>query len=976
MIKGIRKYSLFTASLKKSFSDNLLNGSNVNYAESMYEKWIEDPNSVHSSWKTYFSAITAGTPSSQAFIHPDELIAKNISVNKLQINQTSKENNDLLHKISLLINEYRQCGHFAAKINPLNIESGLPLNPVETIKLSLEDIGISKEDFNKKINISILKAKELFGEIEEWTPLEIFNKLNSVYCGHIAFQYSHIPSAQTKEWIQKRIEHFPLINKSKNEKIELLDRILESQSFSIFCEKKYSTYKRFGCDGLDSGISGLSHLMNYSKKYGIKECFLGMAHRGRLNTLCSVLKKPYEQMFAEFEDIRYTEHKDLIFGFSGDVKYHLGCSGKLVHDNGKELIMNLLPNPSHLEAVYPVILGSTKARMRVLKDITGKQVLPVVIHGDAALAGQGIIYETQQMEKLESFYVGGTVHIVFNNQIGFTTDSKQSRSNYYPTSIAMTNGIFVIHANAQDPEAVDKAMELALDYRMEFGADVYLNIIGFRKFGHNEQDTPHFTQPQMYKAIKDKKSMYLEYSDKLIEEGVITKEEFDSKMENYFNNLVEKQKIAQSASFNTDEWDPYGWKIVRNRNRDITGVNSEKLKNLGREICKLPENFNSHKSIKKLYEDRLESIETGKGIDWGTAEALAFASLLSEGHSIRLSGEDVERGTFSHRHAVITDQKTNQKFMPLSNILKDINSKLNIHNSLLSEYGVLGFEYGHSIANPDDLTIWEAQFGDFANGAQIIIDQFITSGEKKWGKQSGLVCYLPHGADGQGPEHSNCHIERLLSNVSDDWRLLKSNPKLIDTLSKDINMFVVNVTAPSNLFHLLRWQLKANYRKPLIFCSPKRLLRHKLVRSDIEEFEIGSNFEKVIGEKFLDNKNKIRKVLTCSGQIYFDLLEKREALGIEDVAIIRLEQLGPFPYLAFEKEINEYKKDVEVTWVSEEPENFGAWFYVKPRMDLSLEKLNRKPLNYVGRPISTATASGYSSLNKKELNQLLKEAFD
>jgi 2-oxoglutarate dehydrogenase E1 component len=967
--------SLIRHNLPRSFSDSFLSGTNAYYAEMMYSKWIEDPKSIHASWDSYFRGLQAGIPSNQSFVLPADLVNSQISFG-IHASNTHSSQNELIHKISKLIDHYRAKGHFLADTDPLKLTFGVPTNPEDLTCLTLEENGITEKDFNTKLDLSSIGVFRSSSSKNEWTPLEVINRLKEVYCGKITYQYNHISSEKTRQWIQERVEKNPTFSFDKTKKLDLFERILESQAFSLYCEKKYSTYKRFGCDGIDSGISALNHLVQEAEKYGVKESIFGMAHRGRLNVLCSVLKKPYDQIFAEFEDINYLNERDLIYRFSGDVKYHIGCSNKLQFKNGSEMILNLLPNPSHLEAVYPVVLGSALARQTKLSDPEGQMVLPIVIHGDAALAGQGIIYETQQMEKLKNYSVGGTIHLVFNNQIGFTTDQNQGRSGVYPTNIAIINQTFVIHVNAHEPESVDYAMELALEYRMAFKSDVYVNLVGFRKYGHNEQDTPTFTQPSMYSLISKMEPMYISYANRLVAEGVIKPEFLNERLQHYMSILEAQHLIARTENFKAEEWDAYGWKAIFNLEKNQTGVDRQILKDIGTAITVLPENLHAHKSIKKIYEDRHKSIVDGKNIDWATAESLAFATLINEGHSIRVSGEDVERGTFSHRHAVISDQKTNAKFTPLKQIVKqDSLGQFTITNSLLSEYAVLGFEYGHSITLPNDLTIWEAQFGDFANGAQIMIDQFITSGEKKWGKMTGLCMFLPHGSDGQGPEHSNCRLERLLSSMADDYSDFNPDALKDVNLIKNSNMIVCNITNPANFFHVLRRQLKSNFRKPLILLSPKRLLRHKLVRSSEEEFLTPSEFTKVYDESFLQNKSQISKVLICSGQIYFDLLEKREHEKIENVAIVRLEQLGPFPYAAFNKVISTYNKDVQVSFVSEEPKNFGAWDYVKPRIDTVLGHNKIAAVHFVGRPISCAPASGSSSKHKAELQKLLNDAF-
>lgn len=951
-----------------------MNASNTLYAEQMYARWLQDKSSVHASWDAYFSNVSRDVPSSTAFISPEEAAKSGAKITANKTDPTT-EGMSLFSKVSKMINNFRGKGHYISDIDPLHLATGQPKSRVNNDFFSAFESGISESEYDIPVDLSQLGNTGFHTAKKSWTPREIYEELKKIYCGKIAFQYNQIADPAIVSWIVERIENHPYIRKTKEEKLELLDRILESQAFNAFCERRYSTYKRFGCEGLDSGISGLGRLARRAAEYGIKESVIGMAHRGRLNVLTCVLRKPYNQIFAEFEDIKYIKSSESVFRFSGDVKYHIGCSNKINYGNDNKMVINLLPNPSHLEAVYPVTLGMVKARQSKLNDPRGEQVLPIIIHGDAALSGQGVIYETQQMERLPGFSTGGTVHIVFNNQIGFTTDPINGRSGHYPTNIAKINGNFVIHVNADEPEEVDFAMDLAIDYRMKFLGDVYINLVGYRRMGHNEQDNAQFTQPEMFGKIQSHPPMYQLYSTRLQQEGVITKEAYEARVEHFGKMIESEHQLTLSNKIDQTEWDPYGWNEVERFELKETGITQEKLLQLNDLINHIPAEFNAHRTIKKIYAERHASIKNGTDIDWGTAEALAYASLLDENSSVRLSGEDVERGTFSHRHAVIHDMTTFKKYTPLKRVIEGKQGvNFTLINSLLSEFGVLGFEYGHSITSPHDLTIWEAQFGDFTNGAQIIVDQFIMTGEKKWLKKNNLVLLLPHGYDGQGPEHSNARLERFLMNIVDDLHQLEKDKAARGNHSTRANAIIMNITNPANFFHAIRRQINTHLRKPLVIFSPKRLLKHKLVRSEASEFLVGSGFKRIYDETEIPHQ-KVKKVLVCSGQIYFDLLEHRQKEKIQDVAIIRMEQLAPFPYNTFERVIKNYPRDAKVFWVSEEHRNFGAFDFMAPRINIILKEQGFQPIDYAGRPISATSATGSGKAHKAEFAQLIKDAF-
>ena len=953
------------------FSDNFMQSNNTIYIEQMYQVWAKDPSAVHSSWNSYFTNISKGMDSKDAFIHPDQI--------KGQVNlQTAPQvqQNQVTWIMDDMINQFRKYGHYMADVDPLRMEDSRPRFEEETKFYNLEDWGIPSDKLDEPVVYDNRLRESFTKEKAEWTPRQLHARLKEIYCDKISFEFMHIPSREVSDWIRKRIESPNRAVKTKEQKLDLFDRIMESQAFTLYLEKRFSTAKRFGCEGLDVAISALDRVRQVAVDKKFKDIIIGMAHRGRLNTLCAVMKKPYEQIFAEFEQVKPAKRQVEISGFSGDVKYHLGASNVIKYGDNEELRMVLLPNPSHLEAVNPVVLGVAKARQDLNPNDDKTNVLPIIIHGDAALAGQGIVYETQQLEKVDNFDVGGALHLVLNNQIGFTTDMKNARSGHYCTNIAQMNKNFTIHVNADEPELVDFAMELAVEFRTEFKRDVYVDITGYRKFGHNEQDTPSFTQPKMYNLVNKQKPMYLQYKDRLIAEGVLTEEEYENKL-NYYTAQLEKQhELSKTGQFKLFDWDSHTYNTLVSKNDGRTFVTKDRLQNVASKIFSLDDSVKPHKALKKLYKDRLASVTNETEIDWASAELLAYGTLLDEGYNIRLTGEDVERGTFTHRQAVITDQENGSKYVPMRNLLAGQNpNRFVISNSILSEYAVLGYEYGYSLANPQNLTLWEAQFGDFSNGAQIMIDQFITSAEKKWEKFSGLTMLLPHGYDGAGPEHSNAHLERYLSFVDDDYLYLEKNPEFREGITKKSNMLVCSLTSASNYFHLLRSQVKRDFRKPLAVMVSKRLLMSKQVRAPISEFLQPNEFQTVINDS-MDDKSNVRKVLVCSGQVYFDLLEKRKNLGLEnEVAIIRLERIGPFPYKSFKKAITDYKRNAHVTFVQEEHLNFGAWSYVQPRMDLVLRENGFNHSDVAAREISSSTATGYPLVSKKQLERLLKDAF-
>lgn len=971
----LKRLGVFRSQVRRRFSDSFANAANANYIDQMYGAWKEDRTKVHASWDAYFSNLEAGVSSNEAV---QGVPAPGSAV---QIGAAARPEDTIARKMMEYVHEVRALGHYKSQIDPLNLSAGTIKRSREMNINDLDTIGISKEMMNRPFKYS--SNEKGFLEVKStWTPQELVDFMESVYCGKIGYEYGNIPDREVRDWIRSKIEKSPAFQYSKEEKIELLERILESQASSLFCEKKFPNVKRFGIEGLDASISGLKMMVRQAATMGVKQITLGMAHRGRLNVYTSVLEQPYDALLAMFENVKLTVGVDDGEGFSNDVKYHIGASNRLEFPNGKSIILNLLPNPSHLEAVNPLVLGHTRAIQDRHADETREISVPVVIHGDAALAGQGIIYELQQMELLDAYKVGGTVHVVFNNQIGFTTNPNDGRTAYYCSNIAKMNNNFVIHVNAHEPELVDFAFKLALEYRMKFKRDVFLDIVGYRVFGHNETDQPRFTQPEYYEKVKNKTPMYLEYAQRLAKEGVISETYAQERLAHYealFTESLKKVKVAKEVS--AKDLELFDWNQQLPKDKGTSAITEADFKELGALLVKYPPETKIHNTIANIYKERQGFVETGTGIDFAFAEALAFASLMKDGHSVRMTGEDCERGTFSHRQAIIVDQETNKKFLPMNNVVAHVNAhrhkKVNfmLKNSLLSEYAVLGFEVGHSWAFPNDLTLWEAQFGDFVNTAQVIVDQFVMTAEAKWRKRSSLVMLLPHGYDGQGPEHSNTRLERFLTHINDNYVDLATNKEARKHLDRTCNAKIINCTFSANYFHALRDQIKRPYRKPLIVIAPKKLLRDKKSRSNIEEFTGNSKFVPLLEDKTITDKSKVTKILFCSGQIYFDLIAQRAADKKEhEVAIFSLEQVAPFPYNEFEKALHGYNKSTQVVWVSEEPLNFGAFPYVENRANLILKEQGFHNIGFAGRPIAAVPAPGSMSLFTSQTKQLIADA--
>jgi 2-oxoglutarate dehydrogenase E1 component len=950
------------------------NGANAAFIAELYARWVANPGSVDPSFAELFAALNdesravlgdaAGAswaPRSWSGESPETAPpapAKGKDAKGAKpapaapapsADELRAATKDSLRAL-MMIRTYRVRGHLEAQLDPLGLQVPKP-HP----ELDPATYGFTEADMDRPIFIDHVLG------LETATPRQILKVLRETYCGPIGVEFMHIQDPDQKAWIQRRVEGAPWTSAfDAARKTTILQQLTEAEGLESFCQRRFVGTKRFGLEGGEVTIPALQTIIETAAKGGVKEIAIGMPHRGRLNTLVNVVKKPYTQLFSEFGGESFKP--DDVQG-SGDVKYHLGTSID-VEIAGHKVHLSLQPNPSHLEAVDPVVVGKVRARQDMAGDTRARRsVMAILMHGDAAFAGQGLVYETLAMSQLIGYRTGGTVHVVVNNQIGFTTVPAHAYSGLYCTDVAKAIQAPILHVNGDNPEAVVWAAEMATEFRMAFGCDFVLDIVCYRRHGHNETDEPAFTQPIMYKAIKELKTTRTLYADKLVAEGVMTPYDAKSMWDSFAGTLEDAYQAAQTYKPNKADWLEGHWSGLSTPERESewtdgdTSVPEEMLKKVGAAISTPPGSFEVNSKIVRQLEAKRVAIETGEGIDWATGEALAYGSLLLEGHRVRLSGEDVQRGTFSQRHAVLIDQATQNEYTPLNNIAPE-QKKIEVYNSLLSEVGVLGFEYGYSLADPRTLVLWEAQFGDFANGAQIIIDQFIASGETKWLRMSGLVMLLPHGHEGQGPEHSSARPERYLQ------------------LCAERNMAVCNITTPANYFHALRRQMKRNYRKPLVLMTPKSLLRHKLAVSPLADFAAGSRFQYVIPEiDAIAAPEQVKRVVLCTGKVYYDLLEARRARGIKDVAIVRIEQLYPFPVISLPKALAPYK-NAEVVWCQEEPKNNGAWYHVDRRIEEVLEPLGiaAKRPRLVSRKAAASPATGLAKVHAAEQAALVEEA--
>ena len=968
-----------SASKNKVFqTTSFLSKSNSSYIEQMYEKFCHDPNQLPDSWKQYFDALgeekelinkeSNGAswapkkiksnvdidldsyekfiPSNLSYSIEEKIKKEKPQSSSIELEQSTKDS----VRAIMMIRAYRIRGHLQADLDPLGL-----IKKENCPELLPETYGFTENDLDKKIFLD-----EVLG-LKYATLREILEILNRTYCSNIGIEFMHMTDPEEKSWIQQRIEGKDReIQFTERGRKAILNRLIEAEGFEKYLAKKYVGTKRFGLDGCESLIPAMEQIIKRGGALGCKEVKIGMPHRGRLNILTNVIQKPLKKIFKEFSG----DPGIASGGVSGDVKYHLGASANREFDNNL-VHVSLTANPSHLEAVNPVVLGQTRAKQDYHDDAERNKVIPILLHGDAAFAGQGIVAECFAMSGLTGHNIGGTIHIIVNNQIGFTTQPEFSRSSPYPSEVAKMVQAPIFHVNGDDPEAVTYCAKVATEYRQKFKRDVVLDIFCYRKYGHNEGDEPSFTQPLMYKKIKEHPSTLQKFADRLISEKVLTKDEFEAEKSAYQKRLDEEFESSKSYISNEHDWFTGVWskfttELGHDRRGD-TGIDIEKIKTLGKKLSHIPEGFNAHKTISRIYDARSKMFETGKDFDWAMAETLAFASLADEGYGLRLVGQDSVRGTFSQRHAGINDQITGERYYPLKHISNE-QGRVEIIDSLLSEMGVLGFEYGYSLTDPDTLVLWEAQFGDFANGAQVIFDQFISSGEKKWTRASGLVMLLPHGYEGQGPEHSSARLERYLQACAQE------------------NIQVVNCTTPANYFHVLRRQIHRTFRKPLVVFTPKSLLRHKRCISEIEDFTKQNSFHRVLSDRAeysaynlipLAKDDEIEKVILCSGKVYFDLVDERENLKADKVQIVRIEQLYPFPVKTLARHMSRFKNAKKFVWCQEEPYNMGAWNHVEPYINRTLEYIKAHSTNviYTGRTPSASPATGFL---KKHLAQQLE----
>ncbi|WP_212525202.1 2-oxoglutarate dehydrogenase E1 component [Actibacterium sp. MT2.3-13A] len=971
-------------------ASSFMQGQNAEYLEQLYARYANDPKAVDEGWQEFFRALgdtevdvkkEASGPSWARTDWPpqpaDDLTAaltgewpaaapaeakgaakkirekaaeKGVPVSEEQVKRAVLDSIRAL----MLIRAYRIRGHLVADLDPLGL-SNETLHP----ELDARSYGFTEADMDRPIFIDNVLGLQ-FASMRE-----ILDIVKRTYCGTFALQYMHISDPEQSAWLKERIEGFGKeITFTREGRRAILNKLVEAEGFEKFLHVKYMGTKRFGLDGGEALIPAMEQIIKRGGALGVKEIVIGMPHRGRLSVLANVMGKPYRAIFNEFQGGSF---KPEDVDGSGDVKYHLGASSDREFD-GNKVHLSLTANPSHLEAVNPVVLGKARAKQSQDNDPTRHSVIPVLLHGDAAFAGQGVVAECFGMSGLVGHRTGGTIHIVVNNQIGFTTAPHFSRSSPYPTDIALMVEAPIFHVNGDDPEAVVHAAKVATEFRQKFHKDVVIDIFCYRRFGHNEGDEPMFTNPLMYKRIKKHKTTLQLYTDRLVADGLIPEGEIEDMKAAFQAHLNEEFEAGKDFKPNKADWLDGRWSHLNREGEEYqrgeTAIKPETLAEVGAALTRAPEGFPIHKTVARLLETKQQMFETGKGFDWATAEALAFGSLLTEGYPVRLSGQDSTRGTFSQRHSALINQDTEERYYPLNHI-RDGQARYEVIDSMLSEYAVLGFEYGYSLAEPNALVMWEAQFGDFANGAQIMFDQFISSGERKWLRMSGLVMLLPHGFEGQGPEHSSARLERFLQLCAED------------------NWIVANCSTPANYFHILRRQLHRSFRKPLVLMTPKSLLRHKLCISDAQDFTTGSSFHRVLwddaeyghSDTKLAADEKIRRVVICSGKVYYDLLEERDARGIDDVYLLRLEQFYPFPAMSLVKELERFK-GAEMVWCQEEPKNQGAWSFIEPNLEWALTRIGAKHQRprYVGRAASASPATGLASNHKAQQEALVNEA--
>ncbi len=922
-------------------TDMLLNSSSLAFAEDMYLDYLKDPSSVSEEWRSFFQALPANGKVSTygpSFTANSLFNPPSASHSMASVQAAIAEDTDLQYKIGMLIRNYRVRGHIIAELDPLGlIKHDMP------IEMTPEFYGFTESDMERIIVSGTMAGRSLRDALE---------RLQTTYCRSIGVQFMHIDDYEVREWLQERMEtSLNRLELSRTEQLRILTKLTDAVVFEDFIQKKYVGVKSFSLQGAESLIPLLDLAVEKAGNQGVDEIVFGMAHRGRLNVLTNIIGKPARHVFREFDDADAKEYLG-----RGDVKYHLGYSYDIVTSSGKNIHMSLSFNPSHLEFVSPVVMGRVRAKQDRFGDHARRRGLGIVIHGDAAFIGEGVVQETLNMSELEGYRVGGMLHIILNNQVGFTTAPEQGRSTTYASDVAKMLHSPIFHVNGEDPEAVAQVVSLAMDFREKYQRDVVIDMYCYRRFGHNESDEPTFTQPLMYEAIRKRQSVRESYLERLLSLGEIDKAEADQ-IEAARRNFLEQELEAARApdyqlSYQAFQgiWGAYQGGPDTQVAEVPTSADANKLIDLLEKLTTLSENFTVNPKVKRILSYRADMATAERPLDWASAEALAFASLATEGHRVRMSGQDVERGTFSHRHAVLTDVSNGEKYMPLQHLSSD-QAPVDIINSPLSEIAVIGFEYGYSLDWPEGLVLWEAQFGDFVNAGQVLIDQFISSGEDKWRRLSALVMLLPHGFEGQGPEHSSARLERFLQLCAED------------------NMQVMNLTTPAQYFHALRRQVLRPWRKPLIIMSPKSLLRHPSAVSSLTELSEGS-FQKVLPDTL--NPTKVQRILLCSGKLYYELLSKRIEEKRQDIAIIRLEQLYPMPEAELAQALAPYAKHIPVLWVQEEPQNMGAWWYLRAHWGFLMFE---RSFMGVARRVSASPATGSSGSHRLEQQQLLEQAF-
>ncbi|MBY6091977.1 2-oxoglutarate dehydrogenase E1 component [Maritimibacter alkaliphilus] len=969
-------------------ASSFMQGQNAEYLEQLYARYANDPASVDEAWQAFFSSLgddgtdvkkeAAGASWDRADWPPtpnddltaaldgmwpapaeakdagkkikEKAAAKGVEVSDDAVKRAVLDSIRAL----MIIRAYRIRGHLIADIDPLGMRDKTP-HP----ELDPKSYGFTDADMDRPIFIDNVLGLQIA------TMRQIMDIVKRTYCGTFALQYMHISDPEQSAWLKERIEGYGKeITFTREGRRAILNKLVEAEGFEKFLHVKYMGTKRFGLDGGEALIPAMEQIIKRGGNLGAKEVVVGMPHRGRLSVLANVMSKPYRAIFNEFQGGSF---KPEDVDGSGDVKYHLGASSDREFD-GNSVHLSLTANPSHLEAVNPVVLGKARAKQAQLNDADRTGVIPILLHGDAAFAGQGVVAECFGLSGLVGHRTGGTIHIVVNNQIGFTTAPHFSRSSPYPTDNALVVEAPIFHVNGDDPEAVVHAAKVATEFRQKFHKDVVIDIFCYRRFGHNEGDEPMFTNPIMYKNIKGHKTTLSLYTDRLVKDGLIPEGEIEDMKAAFQAHLNEEFEAGKEYKPNKADWLDGKWSgLDREKDeyqRGETAIAPETMQDIGKSLTSAPAGYPLHRTVERLLDAKSKMFETGEGFDWATGEALAFGSLLTEGYPVRLAGQDSTRGTFSQRHSALINQETEERYYPLNNI-REGQARYEVIDSMLSEYAVLGFEYGYSLAEPNALVMWEAQFGDFANGAQIMFDQFISSGESKWLRMSGLVMLLPHGYEGQGPEHSSARLERFLQMCGQD------------------NWIVANCSTPANYFHILRRQLHRDFRKPLVLMTPKSLLRHKLAVSKAEDFTTGSSFHRVLwddaqygnSDTKLAADDKIKRVVMCSGKVYYDLLEERDARGIDDVYLLRVEQFYPFPAISLVKELERFK-GAEMVWCQEEPKNQGAWTFIEPNIEWVLGRIDAKHKRpvYAGRAASASPATGLAAQHKAQQAALVDDA--